>query len=427
MSPRIRRRACWAVLVLVAVAVGIGGFSLAQAPQDEGPPLVGGFYPWEPYTDTGFGGRPGQHWIRPSPCGRWVALHGPARNAEGMLEFDIWEVEPSGALGDRLPSPLPVDHGVFPYAWAWCGERLVFLGGPGWHRLSTIWGSEQPALELAVFDAPTRKVVGKARELAFLLAGDVQGERLAAPRSTEDGDTVAVFRLPGLELIAETPMRREIDENTTRRELVPLGWDGSGSGWYALEYRVTSRRGMRSEVHMLTFWTPDGEVRDLGPIGSVFRPTAEPWHLPVLALLEGNGGVIGLLETGRGPATVRVYGPEGLVRSYDLRPSETLPERLNEVLRAGAYQFITGAPDGRRAVLQERPRGEDGHLPSKVWCVDLADKTAFEVATIPRIDQCFGWLSGDKLIVSVLRPEDANRSDYGVLVVAEPAEQGDER
>ncbi len=398
--------------------------------QDKKPALAGAFYAWPPYTDTGAGYTDNTYVFKPSPNGKWIAVTGT--EGTDWRVFAIWEIGPSGALAERLPDPFPEGHGVL--AFAWCGERLVFCEGRGFGRLSTLEDERNMATaNLVVYDPATRSVVKRSPGLAFFMAGDLGGERLTAIGMGEAGEATVVFRLPDLERIAEPPISREVGKNTTRSTPWPLGWAGTGSGWYALEDRVTTRRGMKSRGQMLSFWTTEGKSHDLGEMWSVYRPAARPWQPPVPTLLEDSAGVIGILEPLDAMPSVRVLRHDAPPKSYDLYPGETLPEKLNALLRRGGYRFITGAPDGRRAILQERLRDKEGRSstgPSSVWCTDLERKTAFEVTTIGAIDQCFGWLSDDALIVRVARPRGkAGRTshDYGVLHLRKPPEsQADE-
>ena len=91
------------------------------------------------------------------------------------------------------------------------------------------------------------------------------------------------------------------------------------------------------------------------------------------------------------------------------------------------------APDGKRALFQQRPTWDDdpsNDASLQVWCWDLEADEGFLVTSMLEIDQCFGWLSDNALIVGAVRPRGKTgrkSHDYGVLRLRKlPGSQAEE-
>ncbi len=423
------------LLVLVACHMGEPCAAETAVPRDH-ETAHGEFVSWRPFspvTSRILAARADQ-------SRTWLAI---LRRDGNQVSFRVYALSEDCSVRDNGVSPAADGYGVFDFAW--CGERLVFVEAPGLDRLVDIEANIAAHSQTVVWDPETGRREAAIQEgftailphpVERLIAGFSPMSRLA--EASVDGTfrtLVQTRALPDLSVVreAQTPFAQPMTGSFGIPW--PVCWSPDAGGWFILKRVIRHRRhGGPEFVGVLEFVSQSGMVTELGETGNALVRMSTPTAIPTLCPINGGRCVAGYVERAEGKDAIVVYGPDGPVRTYELGAwGRGLGAPLKLARKSRGWRFIVCAPDGKRALFQQRRIWDDdpsNDASLQVWCWDLEADEGFLVTEMPEITQCFGWVSEGAVIVgSAAEPagQHAGGHQYGVLHLRKPPEsQADE-
>ncbi len=391
------------------------------------------------------------HYCQPmlSPNGEWVAL----REGGDEPHVEVWQLGDDGSLAERLFNSHTVEGRPLEQCATWCGDLLVYsrvTGVSNFHELDMNAPPEGHYNFLAAnsatvaYDPRTGVERRVADEMFYALLGDASGRRLIgfnpvtqyARGGTVPGahcSTARKYLMPE-GIVQSTRVLRLGGHIMSRGFPRPLWWVPPPGGFYVLDERATDPRrdGLKLlSRKMLMYVSEEGEVSDVSDEkgDAMLWPYGGGPLLPALSPVDRGARVASFLHKSGSRYGLGVFGPDGMIRRHDYGTVRwAFPKALAEI---GTYWSpISCAPDGKRALFQQRRTWDDdpsNDTSLQVWCWDVEADEGFLVTSMLEIDQCFGWLSDDALVVAATCVGDDGRRptgdyDYGVLHLHKPPE-----
>jgi hypothetical protein len=372
--------------------------------------------------------------IRASPDSRWVAIHENTGRLRVRLLSEDYQV--GAAVLDTQ------DAGIIVHDCTWCGDELVYVRTrspspdeaahmPDGIDVPAYWPIEYRIANsrtMALAPATGAERVVLTDGYTALLA-DKAGRRLIAfnrfsemPGQPGIETRAEVFRLPGLELAHKFSLAapREAGGTALRPAYPwPLAWHPeSDLVFYVNDPMIPTSPEYPWPVPVLASVSMDGTLGQLTDVTSNCMVQGMPWRVPVPSLLHGGSSIAVLVNRRHGGYGIGVFDSTGLTKWYRFGVRFDFPEELSKLGKG--WELITCTNEGRHALFQRKPFSDtdDPEAPRPLWVWDLEEGWGQHLADLRQIRLCFGWLSGDGLVIGLAaegRPVWSGLIDYGVL------------